>query len=97
MLKKTTSWDEALLRKFSSTGHYRLLHQLRSELKAQPLIRDSESRQLTLQSMTIRTGNPRISRRPNALDSNEGDNSLVANANELPSSFRDRLNAIQMR
>ena len=97
MIKRPTSWDEALLRKFSSTGHYRLLHQLRGELRAQPLMRDSVSRKLKLQSMPIRTVKSRGNRRPNALEPHEGDKSPVVNTNETPGSFRDRLNAIQMR
>ena len=34
------SWDPLLLRKFSSTGHFRLLNQLRGDLKKRPLDRD---------------------------------------------------------
>ena len=33
------SWDPELLRKYSSTGHFRLLNQVRNELKAKPIIR----------------------------------------------------------
>jgi len=33
------SWDPAILRKFNTTGHFRLLNQLRGELKAHPLPR----------------------------------------------------------
>ena len=33
------SWDPTLLRKFSSTNHYKLLNQVRSDLKEQPVFR----------------------------------------------------------
>ena len=33
------SWDPALLRKYSSTNHYKLLSQVRSDLKEQPIQR----------------------------------------------------------
>ena len=33
------SWDPAVLRKYNTTGHFRLLNQLRSELKSSPLVR----------------------------------------------------------
>ena len=33
------SWDPALLRKYSSTNHYKLLNQVRSDLKEQPIQR----------------------------------------------------------
>jgi len=33
------AWDPAVLRKYNTTGHFRLLNQVRSELKGNPLIR----------------------------------------------------------
>ena len=33
------TWDPSVLRKYNTTGHFRLLSQLRSELKASPLVR----------------------------------------------------------
>jgi len=33
------SWDPTLLRKYSSTNHYKLLNQVRSDLKEQPIQR----------------------------------------------------------
>ncbi|MEB3234049.1 MAG: hypothetical protein VKM98_01350 [Cyanobacteriota bacterium] len=36
------AWDPAVLRKYNSTGHFRLLNQVRSELKANPLVRPQE-------------------------------------------------------
>jgi hypothetical protein len=35
------SWDPALLRKYSSTNHYKLLNQVRSDLKEKPIQRSS--------------------------------------------------------
>ena len=35
------SWDPGLLRKYSSTNHYKLLNQVRSDLKEQPIRRRS--------------------------------------------------------
>jgi hypothetical protein len=32
-------WDPNVLRKYNTTGHFRLLNQLRSELKGNPLVR----------------------------------------------------------
>ena len=36
------AWDPSLLRRFNTTGHFRLLSQLRGELKANPLVRPGE-------------------------------------------------------
>ncbi|SBO42306.1 hypothetical protein [Cyanobium sp. NIES-981] len=35
-------WDPSVLRRYNTTGHFRLLSQLRSELKANPLVRPKE-------------------------------------------------------
>jgi hypothetical protein len=37
------SWDPTLLRKYSSTNHYKLLTQVRSDLKEQPITRSGGS------------------------------------------------------
>ncbi len=37
------SWDPTLLRKYSSTNHYKLLNQVRSDLKEQPITRSGGS------------------------------------------------------
>ncbi len=33
------TWDQVLLKKFSSTGHFRLLKQLKNDLKLNPIHR----------------------------------------------------------
>ncbi|MEI7952864.1 MAG: hypothetical protein WCH37_09320 [Synechococcaceae cyanobacterium ELA182] len=35
-------WDPSVLRKYNTTGHFRLLNQLRSELKGNPLLRPKQ-------------------------------------------------------
>ncbi|KZR81347.1 hypothetical protein PMIT1342_01683 [Prochlorococcus marinus str. MIT 1342] len=97
MLKQTTAWDQALLRKFSNTGHFRLLNQLRTELKLQPLIRDPNTRKLTLQAMPIRSVSYRANRRPYTPEASHSDKTQAVEAKENQSSFRQRLNAIEMR
>jgi hypothetical protein len=36
------TWDPSVLRKYNTTGHFRLLSQLRGELKSNPLLRPKE-------------------------------------------------------
>ena len=36
------AWDPVVLRKYNTTGHFRLLNQLRGELKSNPLVRPKE-------------------------------------------------------
>ncbi len=120
------SWDPVLLRKFSTTGHFRLLNQLRTELKAQPLQRQAPE---ALDSARPRTGRlvravevrPQSSsgygrqRRSSAVAPSTAASASGASAVAAPlsrdaaasaaaeaaasqaSSFRDRLNAIDMR
>ena len=102
MTDQLTSWDPALLRKFSSTGHFRLLNQLKGDLRKKPLDRDQRTGQL----MTL-GGNRGATRRSTATRNIEpapapAPTPVVETAGPLtkddqPKSFRDRLNAIDMR
>jgi hypothetical protein len=40
------AWEPSVLRKYNTTGHFRLLNQLRSELKANPLVRPQEGQSI---------------------------------------------------
>ena len=98
MTDQLTSWDPALLRKFSSTGHFRLLNQLKGDLRKKPLDRDQHTGQLKSLG-----GNRGASRRSIATRSVEPapaavvETALPLTKDDQPKSFRDRLNAIDMR
>ena len=53
-------WDHQLSRRFASTSHFRLLNQLRSELRAQPLLRDMKALKLILQSKPTQHVNQKV-------------------------------------
>ena len=100
MTDQLTSWDPALLRKFSSTGHFRLLNQLKGDLRKKPLDRDQRTGQLrslggnrgaTRRSMPTRNVEPAPA--PTVVVETVAQPSKE----EQPKSFRDRLNAIDMR
>jgi hypothetical protein len=40
------AWDPAVLRKHNTTSHFRLLSQLRSELRENPLVRPKEGERI---------------------------------------------------
>lgn len=40
------AWEPSVLRKYNTTGHFRLLSQLRSELKSNPLVRPKEGQSI---------------------------------------------------
>jgi len=102
MTDQLTSWDPALLRKFSSTGHFRLLNQLKGDLRKKPLDRDQRTGQLKTLG-----GNRGASRRSTATWSIEPapapaptpvvETAAPLTKDDQPKSFRDRLNAIDMR
>ena len=102
MTDQLTSWDPALLRKFSSTGHFRLLNQLKGDLRKKPLDRDQRTGQLKTLG-----GNRGATRRSTATRSIEPapapaptpvvETAPALTKDDQPKSFRDRLNAIDMR
>jgi hypothetical protein len=102
MTDRFTSWDPALLRKFSSTGHFRLLNQLKGDLRKKPLDRDQRTGQLKSLG-----GNRGASRRsspsrvaepaPLPVPTPVFETVTPLIKDDQPRSFRDRLNAIDMR
>ena len=104
MTDQLTSWDPAPLRKFSSTGHFRLLNQLKGDLRKKPLDRDQRTGQLKSLG-----GNRGASRRSSPTRSVEPapeaapaptpvvETVTPSTKDDQPKSFRDRLNAIDMR
>ena len=102
MTDQLTSWDPSLLRKFSSTGHFRLLNQLKGDLRKKPLDRDQRTGQLKTLG-----GNRGATRRSTATRSIEAapapaptpvvETAAPLTKDDQPKSFRDRLNAIDMR
>ncbi|MBM5801604.1 MAG: hypothetical protein FJ077_12405 [Cyanobacteria bacterium K_DeepCast_35m_m2_023] len=40
------TWDPVVLRKYNTTGHFRLLNQVRSELKSNPLVRPKDGERI---------------------------------------------------
>ena len=100
MTDQLTSWDPALLRKFSSTGHFRLLNQLKGDLRKKPLDRDQRTGQL--KTLGGNRGATRRSTATRNIEPAPAPTPVVETAPPLtkddqPKSFRDRLNAIDMR
>jgi len=101
------AWDPSLLKKFNSVSHFHLLKQLRSELKDKPLApREGrtrpadETRSATGSRMRRAAGNS--GRRATGREGERAGKSGPPGSGSLgsagnPSSFRDRLNAIDMR
>jgi len=96
------AWDPAVLRKYNTTGHFRLLNQLRGELKDNPLVRpkqgetvgDANRSKALTRLLEGRQGSSGRSRRviqtPMTVDSPSDD----LGGSE---GFRDRLSAVELR
>ena len=106
MIDQTSSWDPSLLRKFSSTGHFRLLNQLRGDLRKKPLYRDQQTGELKRpgslgksqagmrrQSQSV----PRRASTPVTMPVTIQSEATPVNEPEGTRSFRDRLNEVEMR
>ena len=98
------SWDPALLRKYSSTGHFRLLNQLKGDLSKRGLDRDRSTGALRMpgnggrvarRSQTSRR--PSVSPTETAVTITPASQVTVAEARESAGTFRQRLSAIEMR
>ena len=91
------SWDPSLLRKYSSTGHFRLLNQLKGDLSKRPLDRDASTGALRMPG----SGSGSRSRRPAGQVPRRSAQPAPVSVveplrNSEPNSFRDRLSAIDM-
>ena len=79
------------MRKYNNTGHFRLLNQLRSELKSQPIVRNQPSQERQNRTVEVR---PAAAAYQASRARRTQQSSVEANT---ASSFRERLNAIEMR
>ena len=120
------AWDPTVLRKYNTTGHFRLLNQVRSELKDNPLVRPKQGQSVgeanrsksLIRALEGRSYGSRARRSvsiPMAADQPDGlvQQTMAADPRRIEltapmldgddldgsasASFRERLNAIEMR
>jgi hypothetical protein len=110
-LNRPMPWDPTVLRKYNATGHFRLLNQLRSDLKGNPLIRPKQGEtvgEANRSRSLIRAIEGRSSpaearwrRQASALQEATSPTPMAAAEEDQDkgsnNSFRVRLNAIEMR
>ena len=70
------SWDPSLIKKFSSSNHYKLLNQLKNEVKKYPL--NNKKKTSSIQAMNITLDNKNKSNL-----SNVENNSFSSNSNQI--------------
>ncbi|MBD2423189.1 hypothetical protein [Cyanobium sp. FACHB-13342] len=117
------AWEPSVLRKYNTTGHFRLLNQLRSELKANPLVRPKEGQsvgEVNRSKALIRAIEGRSQGYGRGRRSGASQSTVAASAPQAPpqaaqeptwtagtegagddgagsASFRERLNAVELR
>ena len=89
-------WDPSLLRKYSSTGHFRLLNQLKGDLGKRPLDRDPTTGAVRMPGTGFRSRRTVAQTERRTAQVASVPVTAPVNSPE-PSSFRDRLSAIEMR
>jgi len=98
------AWDPAVLRRYNTTGHFKLLSQLRTELKSSPLQRPgpgetvgdaNRSKSLTRWLEGRQAGAGR-NRRGAAVQGSGSDRPDQADPNREPG-LRGRLNTVELR
>lgn len=97
MTDQTSRWDPSLLRKFSATGHFRLLNQLRGDLRKKPLERDQRTGGLRRPGSSSRNSASRRGPVQRKISTQIVSEAVDLAQPENPASFRERLNAIEMR
>ena len=97
MTDQTSRWDPSLLRKFSATGHFRLLNQLRGDLRKKPLERDQRTGGLRRPGSGSRNSASRRGPVQRKISTQIVNEAVDLAQPENPASFRERLNAIEMR
>ena len=104
------AWDPTVLRKYNATGHFRLLNQLRGELKSNPLVRPKDGERVgdvnrsraLVRAIEARAGaGPSRSRRaaaqPVVVLESLPDPTEAGDETQQAASFRDRLNTVDLR
>ena len=88
-----SSWDPSLVKKFSSSNHFKLLNQLRSEVKKYPLNNNKNSQ--AIQSKSINQGNKNKTNDDHSQSlsvSNTSNKSTNVNSNKSNVSFNNSKN-----
>lgn len=98
------AWDPTVLRKYNTTGHFRLLNQLRGELKDNPLVRPKQGETVGDANRSKALTRFLEGRQASASRSRRAGTSSAPAPEPIPTDddfggegFRDRLNAVELR
>ena len=99
------AWEPTVLRKYNTTGHFRLLNQLRTELKGNPLVRPKEGQSIgevnrsksLIRAIEGRSQGYARARRSSAAAAPQAVQLQAEQTIEESPSFLARLNAVDLR
>ena len=86
------SWDPSLVKKFSSSNHYKLLNQLRNEVKKYPLNNKKNSTSIETKDIISNKNKSNIQQIQNSTLSNSSNRSTKVDSNKSNVSFNNAKN-----
>tara|TARA_B100000945_G_C20142777_1_gene484710 strand:+ start:140 stop:553 length:414 start_codon:yes stop_codon:yes gene_type:complete len=92
-MNDSTSWDPSLVKKFSTSNHYKLLNQLRNEVKKYPL--NNKKKTVSIQSKDTNIDNKnniKVQLTQNTISSNNSSRTSESNTHKSTVSFNNAKN-----
>ena len=91
-MNESVSWDPSLIKKFSSSNHYKLLNQLRNEVKKYPLNNKKNTSSIPTKDTIDKTNKPNIPAIQNSSFTNNSNQTNKVNSNKSTVSFNNAKN-----
>ena len=91
-MNESVSWDPSLIKKFSSSNHYKLLNQLRNEVKKYPLNNKKNSTSIEPKDIISNKNKSNIPQIQNSTFSNSSNRSNKVDSNKSNVSFNNAKN-----
>ena len=91
-MNESVSWDPSLIKKFSSSNHYKLLNQLRNEVKKYPLNNKKNTSSMPTKETISKKNKPNIPAKQNSSFSNIYNQTTKVNSNQSTVSFNNAKN-----
>ena len=91
-MNASVSWDPSLIKKFSSSNHYKLLNQLRNEVKKYPLNNKKNTSSIPTKETITKKNKPNIPAIQNSSLTNSSNQTSKVNSNKSTVSFNNAKN-----
>jgi uncharacterized Zn finger protein len=91
-MNESVSWDPSLIKKFSSSNHYKLLNQLRNEVKKYPLNNKKNTSSIPTKETIRKKNKPNMPAIQNSSFTNSSNQTTKVNSNKSTVSFNNAKN-----